>query len=141
MLHVGASCLEGMLRCAVCPCGIVLAGLGSPFSMHRVFCSRRTTATFLPSAYVMGMQPGVEVAVEVVVLAEDGVTSARYPVMLTRARPAWAAAGPTAEFAAGNVTYQPPRTPIQDAERGEHTLSLQVKSIASCAEAACMDVA
>jgi len=45
---------------------------------------RSTNATFLPAAFVMGMQPDVPVDVDVVVIAEDGVTSSRYPLTLLR---------------------------------------------------------
>jgi hypothetical protein len=45
----------------------------------------RAPGAFLPAAYVLGMQPGVPVAVDVVVVAEDSATSARYPVELRRA--------------------------------------------------------
>ena len=38
----------------------------------------------MPAAFIMGMQSGVAVDVEVVVVAEDGVTSSHYPVTITR---------------------------------------------------------
>ena len=44
-----------------------------------------TSSTQLPAAFIMGMQPGLAVDVEVIVVAEDGVTSARYPVSISRA--------------------------------------------------------
>lgn len=46
--------------------------------------TRGPNSTFLPTAFIMGLQYGVRVDVEVVVVAEDGVTSARYPVSLFR---------------------------------------------------------
>ena len=41
-------------------------------------------SSLLPSAFIMGMQPGVPMQLAVVVVAEDGVTSARYPITITR---------------------------------------------------------
>ncbi|KAL4450153.1 hypothetical protein ABPG77_010822 [Micractinium sp. CCAP 211/92] len=40
------------------------------------------SASFLPSAFIMGLQPGSKLDVEVVVVAEDGVTTDRYPLEL-----------------------------------------------------------
>jgi hypothetical protein len=56
----------------------------------------------MPAAFIMGMQPGVAVDVEVVVIAEDGVTTSRYPVTITRdyENAAAAAAAPS-----GGVEY------------------------------------
>ena len=82
----------------------------------------RTNATFLPAAFVMGMQPRLEVDVEVVVIAEDGVTSARYPVKLSRkaaAQDEVAADAPAAESGGVNVTYDAPATAAQNLKRGE----------------------
>jgi hypothetical protein len=42
------------------------------------------SAFIMPAAFIMGMQPGSAVDVEVVVVAEDGVTSSHYPVTITR---------------------------------------------------------
>ena len=69
----------------------------------------------------MGMQPGIEVDVEVVVIAEDGATSARYPVKLSRKAPAQdeAAAGAPAAEGGVNVTYDAPATAAQNLKRGE----------------------
>ncbi|KAL4452476.1 hypothetical protein ABPG75_008138 [Micractinium tetrahymenae] len=39
-----------------------------------------SNASFLPSAFIMGLQPGGKLGVEVVVVAEDGVTTNRYPL-------------------------------------------------------------
>jgi hypothetical protein len=87
---------------------------------------RRTAAGFLPAAFVMGMQPGVEVSVEVVVIAEDGVTSALFPVTLVRkeakggagAQGSPAAAAAAAAAAGGVVTYESPTTAAQNQQRG-----------------------
>lgn len=46
--------------------------------------NNNTSAFVMPAAFIMGMQPGFAVDVEVVVLAEDGVTSSYYPVTITR---------------------------------------------------------
>lgn len=42
------------------------------------------TSGLLPSAFIMGMQPGTPIDVSVVVVAEDGVTSYAYPITITR---------------------------------------------------------
>jgi hypothetical protein len=59
-----------------------------------------TTTPIIPAAFIMGMQPGVAVDVEVVVVAEDGVTSSHYPVTITRDYGDHAAA-----FGSGGVEY------------------------------------
>ena len=45
---------------------------------------QRTNASFLPSAFIMGLQPGSTLDAEVVVVAEDGVTTCRYPLQFLR---------------------------------------------------------
>ena len=55
-----------------------------------------STALLLPAAFIMGMQPGAPVSVDVVVVAEDGVTSAHYSVAITREEQ---------QSVVGNVTY------------------------------------
>lgn len=51
----------------------------------RSFPDNSSTPTgFLPAAFFMGLQPGVPVDIEVVVVASDGVTSRRYPIAVTR---------------------------------------------------------
>lgn len=59
------------------------------------------TSSSLPAAYVIGLQPGVPVGIKVVVLAEDGVTSSSYPMVLERA-PAFQT--PVAQHAAPTLT-------------------------------------
>ncbi|EFN53518.1 hypothetical protein CHLNCDRAFT_136597 [Chlorella variabilis] len=41
---------------------------------------QRSNASFLPSAFIMGLLPGSRLEAEVVVVAEDGVTTRRYPL-------------------------------------------------------------
>ena len=55
----------------------------------------------LPAAFIMGMQPGVAVEIDVVVIAEDGVTSTHYPVTITREMGETNGTGDRG----GNVTY------------------------------------
>ncbi|DBA75632.1 TPA: hypothetical protein ACH3X2_009068 [Trebouxia sp. C0005] len=46
--------------------------------------SSRNNTGFLPAALVLGLQPGVPLIIPIVVVAEDGVTSQRYFVSVTR---------------------------------------------------------
>ncbi|KAL0046818.1 hypothetical protein WJX82_010658 [Trebouxia sp. C0006] len=46
--------------------------------------SARNNTGFLPAALVLGLQPGVPLIIPIVVVAEDGVTSQRYFVSVTR---------------------------------------------------------
>ena len=39
---------------------------------------------FLPPVYLLGLEPSIEVSVDVVVIAEDGITSSKYPLKLRR---------------------------------------------------------
>lgn len=46
--------------------------------------NNNSSAFSMPAAFIMGMQPGFAVDIEVVVVAEDDVTSSHYPVTITR---------------------------------------------------------
>eukprot|EP00887_Chlorella_sp_A99_P007510 scaffold2.g7510.t1 len=86
--------------------------------------SSAAASGLLPSAFIMGMQPGTPIEVAIVVVAEDGVTSRHYPLTITRL-PAAAAGGaaggaaavklPVLKSAAGavrqRVSVAPPSAP------------------------------
>lgn len=100
------------------------------FSPVLVPCSSvcRTNAGFLPSAFLMGLQPGMDVPVEVVIIAEDGVTSARYSVTVSREEGGLGSSsegsksgrlgGRSSNSSRGNVTYEAPLTAVENKQRG-----------------------
>lgn len=75
--------------------------------------SSAAASGLLPSAFIMGMQPGTPIEVAIVVVAEDGVTSRHYPLTITRLP-----AAPAAAASAGSMQQQP-----QDEEQQPEHLS------------------